>query len=54
MDNQKAWDIVITEVENECRKHARCSDECPLKWVCNDETPYCLLKQMKEVFYGVN
>ena len=53
MDNQKAWDIVIAEVEGECRLHAECG-ECPLKWICVDETPYSVLKQMKEVFYSVN
>jgi hypothetical protein len=53
MDNRQAWDIVIAEVKGECQMHANCS-ECPLKWVCDDETPYYLLKQMKEVFYGAD
>ena len=50
MDVQKAWNIVIAEVESECRLHANCC-ECPLKWVCDNETPYYLLKKMKEALY---
>ena len=52
MDNQKAWDIVIAEVEGECRLHARC-DECPLEQPCEslDEVPYETLKKMKEALY---
>ena len=52
MDNQKAWDIVIAEVEGECRLHAQCS-ECPFEYPCAslDEVPYETLKKMKEALY---
>ena len=53
MDAQKAWDIVIAEVEGECRLHAHC-EECALKGVCGDDRPHYMLKQMKEVFYSAD
>lgn len=53
MNNQKAWDIVIAEVEGECRMHARCG-ECPLEKPCEklDEVPYKTLRTMKGAMYG--
>lgn len=48
--NKKAWNIVIAEVESECRLHARCG-ECPLQWACCDETPYYFLMRIKEALY---
>lgn len=52
MDNQKAWDIVIAEVEGECRMHANCS-ECPLEQPCEEieQVPYHVLKIMKGALY---
>jgi hypothetical protein len=52
MDNRQAWDIVIAEVEGECRLHARC-DECPLEQPCEkfDEQPFETLKIMKGALY---
>jgi hypothetical protein len=52
MDNQKAWDIVIAEIEEECRMHAQCS-ECPLESPCEklDEQPFETLKAMKGALY---
>ena len=52
MDNQKAWDIVIAEVEGECRMHAGCY-ECPLEQPCEklDELPFETLRLMKEALY---
>ena len=52
MDNQQAWDIVIAEVEGECRLHARCS-ECPFEYPCAslDELPFETLKEMKGAMY---
>ena len=53
MYNQKAWDIVIAEVEGECRMHARC-DECPFEQPCEklDEQPFETLKAMRGKMYG--
>ena len=47
MDNQKAWDIVIAEVEGVCRLHCACS-ECPLEQPCEEigECPYYTLKKI--------
>ena len=52
MDTQKAWDIVIAEVESECRMCTNCY-ECPLEYPCSnlDEVPYETLKKMKEALY---
>ena len=52
MDNQKAWDIVIAEVEGECRMHTRC-DGCPLEYPCTrlNEQPFETLKTMKGALY---
>ena len=53
MNNQQAWDIVIAEVEGECRLHARCN-ECPLEQPCEklNEQPFETLKVMRGKMYG--
>lgn len=53
MDNQQAWDIVIAEVEGECRMRARC-DECPLEEPCEEmnECPFYTLRAMRGALYG--
>ena len=53
MDNRQAWDIVIAEVESECRLHARC-DECSFEQPCEklDELPFETLKVMRGKIYG--
>ena len=55
MDNQKAWDIVIAEIEFACRMNSECS-ECPLFTPCSncDERPFEILKEMKGKMYGTS
>ena len=53
MDNQKAWDIVIAEIEFACCFSPNCT-ECPLSTPCSncDERPFHILKEMKNKMYG--
>lgn len=52
MDAQKAWDVVIAEVESECRLRTECYG-CPFEYPCSrlNELPFDTLKKMKEALY---
>lgn len=47
---EKAFEIVIGEVELACRTHNSCSD-CPLRSACDDldEVPYYFLEELKNI-----
>ena len=55
MDIQKAWDIVIAEIEGECNMHAHC-EECPIFVPCVNinEAPFDTLKVMRGKLYGID